>query len=82
MTATLQNIKEVGGISMSELKSYQQRCLKHNVKLALFRLCAAAGSLINPYLLSVAVCLFVIVEQSDFFINSKQAVNKAYLLLS
>ena len=29
---------------MSELKSYQQRCLKHNVKLALFRLRAAAGS--------------------------------------
>ena len=44
MTATLQNIKEVGGIKMSELKSYQQRCLKHNVKLALFRLRAAAGS--------------------------------------
>ena len=44
VTATLQNIKEVGGIKMSELKSYQQRCLKHNVKLALFRLCAAAGS--------------------------------------
>ena len=45
VTATLQNIKEVGGIKMSELKSYQQRCLKQNVKLAIFRLRAAAGSL-------------------------------------
>ena len=49
VTATLQNIKEVGGITMSELKSYQQRCLKHNVKLALFRLCEAAGSPISLY---------------------------------
>jgi hypothetical protein len=44
VTATLQNIKEVGGITMSEVKSYQQRCLKHNFKLALFRLRVAAGS--------------------------------------
>ena len=46
MTATLQNIKEVGGITMSELKSYQQRCVKHIMlsKLTLFRLRENASS--------------------------------------